>query len=141
MDPAALAALIAELLAAIHMMAAYPGGQPPPGVHVVSEAEIQQRLCAGRPCRVKAFYHPEWGIFVVDTLDVRHNAFDRSILVHELVHHLQRITGRFDGVPGHCARRNAQELEAYDIQNRYLAAQHSLQRAFATGVIGHCKGD
>lgn len=141
MDAAALAALIVELLATIHMMVAYPGGQPPPQVHLVSEHEIQQRVCAGRPCRVKAFYHPEWGIFVADTLDVRDNAFDRSILLHELVHYLQKATGKFDGVPGHCARRNAQELEAYDIQNRYLAAQHTLQRALATGVIGQCKGD
>lgn len=141
MDSSALASLIVELFTAIRLVSGYPSPPAPPEIHLVPEAEIQQRICAGRPCRVKAFYHPEWGVFVADSLDIVNDPFDRSILLHELVHHLQKTTGKFDGVPSVCNRRNAQELEAYEIQNRYLAGQQASRRAFVMGWSGRCEQD
>jgi len=140
LDPSTLATLIVELFTAIRLVSGYPAPDTLPEVRIVPETEIQQRLCGGRACRVKAFYHPDWGVFVADTLDVRNDPFDRSILLHELVHHLQKTTGKFDGVPSACNRRNAQELEAYEIQNRYLAEQRAHKRAFVMGFSGRCEG-
>jgi len=118
----------------------YPSPDGLPQIQRVSVAEMQQRICGGRSCAVKAFYHPEWGVYVDEALDIRNNAFDRSILLHELVHHLQNTTGKFDAVPNFCIRRHAQELEAYEIQNRYLAYQGGSRRALVMGWSG-CKDE
>ena len=76
-----------------------------------------------------------------EALDIENNTYDRSILLHELVHHLQKTTGKFDAVPNFCNRRNAQEREAYEIQNRYLSGQSVSRRAFVTGWWGKCTDD
>ena len=138
MDQSALISLMVELFAAIKLVSGYPGPASLPEVHAVSRQEMQREVCGGRSCAVKAYYHPDRGVFVDATLDLQGDAFDRSILLHELVHHLQKTTGKFDAVPGVCNRRNAQELEAYEIQNRYLSRQHSSRRAFVVGWAGRC---
>jgi uncharacterized protein DUF6647 len=138
MDHSALVSLMVELFAAIRLVSGYPGPDTLPEVHAYSQAEIRQRLCAGRACRVKAYYHPDLGVIVDDTLDFEHDAFDRSILLHELVHHLQKTTGKFEPVVSFCSRRISEELEAYEIQNRYLSEIHASRRALVTGWNGKC---
>lgn len=139
MDQSALVSLMVELFAAIKLISGYPGPASLPEIHLVPEAQMQQLICAGKPCRVKAFYHPDLGVYVNEGLDVINDPFDRSILLHELVHHLQKTTGKFDAVPSVCYRRNAQELEAYEIQNRYLSEQQTSRRAVAMGWSGRCE--
>jgi Mlc titration factor MtfA (ptsG expression regulator) len=140
-DHASLTSLVVELFTAIRLISGYPNPDVLPQIHRVSVAEMQQKICGGRSCAVKAFYHPEWGVYVDEALDMENNTFDRSILLHELVHHLQKTTGKFDVVPGLCNRRNAQELEAYDIQNRYLSNEGGSRRALAMGWSGKCKDE
>jgi hypothetical protein len=139
MDQASLSSLMIELFTAIRLVSGYPVPESFPEIHVVPEAEMQQRVCAGRTCRVKAFYHPDLGVYVNEGMDVINDPFDRSILLHELVHHLQRTTGKFDAMTSFCYRRNAQELEAYEIQNRYLSVQQASRRAVAMGWSGKCE--
>jgi hypothetical protein len=110
-------------------------------VHALTQSEIQRRLCEGRPCRVKAYYHPESGIIVDESLDLQNDAFDRSILLHELVHHLQKTTGKFEIITSFCSRRISEEIEAYEIQNRYLSEIHSPRRALVMGWTGKCADD
>jgi len=130
-----------ELFTAIRLISGYPNPDVLPEIQRVSVAEMQQKICGGRSCPVKAFYHPEWGVYVDEALDIENNTFDRSILLHELVHHLQKTTGRFDAVPNFCSRRNAQELEAYNIQNRYLSNESVSRRALVVGWSGKCKDE
>lgn len=137
MDPSSLTSLMVELFTAIRLVSGYPSPDVLPQIQRVSVAEMQQKICGGRSCGVKAFYHPEWGVFVDEALDIENNAFDRSILLHELVHHLQKTTA----VPNFCNRRNAQELEAYEIQNRYLSSQSASRRALVMGWSGKCRDD
>jgi len=139
MDKASLSSLMVELFTAIRLVSGYPAPESLPEIHRVPESEMQQRVCAGRPCRVKAFYHPEWGVYVNEDMDVVNDPFDRSILLHELVHHLQKTTGKFDAMPSFCIRRNAQEMEAYEIQNRYLSEQQASRRAVAMNWSGRCE--
>ena len=141
MDGSSLTSLMVELFAAIRLVSGYPSPDVLPQIHRVSVAEMQQKICGGRSCSVRAFYHPEWGVHVDEALDIQNNAFDRSILLHELVHHLQKTTGKFDSMANVCIRRNAQELEAYEIQNRYLAEQGGARRALAVGWSGKCKDE
>ncbi|HEV8260088.1 MAG TPA: DUF6647 family protein [Burkholderiales bacterium] len=141
MDPSSLTSLMVELFTAIRLVSGYPSPDVLPQIQRVSVVEMQRRICGGRSCGVKAFYHPEWGVYVDEALDIQNNAFDRSIVLHELVHHLQKTTGKFDAVPNFCNRRNAQELEAYEIQNRYLADQGVSRRALVMGWSGKCKDE
>jgi hypothetical protein len=141
LDQSALVSLMVELFAAIRLLSAYPAPDVLPEVHAMPLYEIQHRLCADRPCNVKAFYHPEWGVIVDDTLDFRNDPFDRSILLHELVHHLQKTTGKFEIVRSFCSRRISEELEAYEIQNRYLSEVHASRRALVMGWTGKCGDD
>ena len=141
MDQSALLSLVTELFTAISLLSAYPAPAQFPEVHFVPQADIQCRICDSRPCRIKAFYHPDWGVIADETLDVRNDPFDRSILLHELVHHLQKTTGKFEPLSSFCGRRISEEIEAYNIQNRYLAVIHSPRRALVMGWTGKCTDD
>ena len=141
MDQSALVSLMVELFAAIRLLSAYPSPASLPELHALPQAEIQRRLCDGRACRVKAYYHPDGGVVVDETLDFQNDPFDRSILLHELVHHLQKTTGKYEVVTSFCSRRISEEMEAYEIQNRYLAEVHASRRALVTGWNGKCADD
>jgi hypothetical protein len=138
MDQSALLSLAVELFAAIRLVSGYPAPDSLPEVHAVAREQMERDVCGGRTCGVKAYYHPERGVYVDAALDLEGEAYDRSILLHELVHHLQKTTGKFDAVPGICNRRTAQELEAYEIQNRYLSGQRASRRALVVGWTGRC---
>jgi len=138
LDQSALVSLMVELFTAIRLVSLYPAPAVLPEVHSVPQSEIQRRLCDSRPCRIKAFYHPDWGVIFDETLDVHSDPFDRSILLHELVHHLQKTTGKFEIFANFCSRRISEELEAYEIQNRYLSHVHASRRALVMGWRGKC---
>ncbi|HVY06761.1 MAG TPA: DUF6647 family protein [Burkholderiales bacterium] len=140
MDAHALGELVAELFVAIHALSAYPVPQAGPEIHSVPLEVMQQKLC-GKPCAVKAFYHPQWGVYLDEKLDLRDNAFDRSVLLHELVHFMQKTTGRFEKAPGACQRNYLSEVEAYEIQNLYLASVNSPTRALYAGWTMACKDE
>ena len=134
MADGALRELVTELLTAISMLAGYPAPDALPQVHRLPARELSQKVC-GRPCPVKAFYHPEWGVFLDETLRVAEDVYDRSILLHELVHHLQHTSGKFSVMSGFCNRKSAEELEAYKIQNLYLSRKRTGRRAFYMGAL------
>ena len=138
MDHSALISLLAELFTAIKLVSGYPAPAIFPDVIALPKAEIQRRLCDGRPCQIKAYYHPDTGVVVDESLDLRNDAFDRSILLHELVHHLQKTTGKFEVVRDFCTRRVSEEIEAYEIQNRYLSEVHASRRAMVLGWNSKC---
>jgi hypothetical protein len=138
MDPVALAALLTELFLSIHDIGGYPVPQVYPQVHQVSHDELQQRFCKG-PCGVKAFYAPEEGVFIDEALDIDHDVHARSILLHELVHHVQAVSGRFDSMTDACLRSNQAEAEAYRVQNLYLVNIHSNHRVSMTGWAARCR--
>ena len=138
MDTVALAALLAELFLSIHDIGGYPVPAVFPDVHQVSHAELQQRFCKG-PCGVKAFYAPDEGVFIDEDLDISHDVHARSILLHELVHHVQAVSGRFDAMTNACVRSNHAEAEAYRVQNLYLVSIQSTHRVAMTGWAARCR--
>ncbi len=137
MDQASLASLATELLAAIHLMSGYPAPADSPQIHVVPQAQIAEKFC-GKPCRVRAIYLRDEGVYLDDTLDLAGSSLDRSILLHELVHHVQAVSGGYGGNPPDCERWNRAEIEAYSLQNRYLTEINSGTRVSMMGAIGRC---
>ena len=138
MDPVALAALLTELFISIHDIGGYPVPETYPEVRQVSQAELQRRFCNG-PCGVKAFYAPEEGVFIDESFDLSRNVHARSVLLHELVHHMQAKSGRFDAMTNACVRSNRAEAEAYRVQNLYLISIHSTHRVAMTGWAARCR--
>ena len=75
----------------------------------------------------RAFYRPGEGIYLDDSLKPEANLFDRSILLHELVHYVQDMSGeRADVKP--CLRWYQREQEAYAIQKVFLGMTGSPTR-------------
>jgi hypothetical protein len=132
-----LTSLIVDLYATIHIMAGYAPPTVMPQVHQVPQSEIQAKFCRG-PCRIPAAYDPIEGVFLDEKLDPSRNTFDRSILLHELVHHLQSVSGRFDLMSSRCMRWNVAEQEAYALQNRYLMESNDTHRVSMTGWVARC---
>lgn len=132
-----MSALIAELFATIHLLTGYALPTVAPEVHRVAQAEIEERFCHA-PCAIRAIYDPALGVYIDEKLDVVNNTFDRSILLHELVHHVQAVSGRFEMGSSDCMRRNAAEREAYALQNRYLMEMNDARRVSMNGWAARC---
>jgi hypothetical protein len=127
MDKVAVIELARQLFAAVQGLSGYSVPEQMPDVHVVPQAFIAELVCKG-PCRIQAFYHPDFGVFVDEKLKLDSDAYAQSILLHELVHHAQQVSGRFETLPTECHRRSAAETEAYEIQNKFLAHREATQR-------------
>ena len=140
MDTLSLGNVVAELFVAIHALSGYAVPQSMPEIHSVPVSVMQQKLC-GKPCAVKAYYHPDEGVYLDEQLDLGGNAFDRSVLLHELVHYMQKTSGRFDKTPGACMRNHLAEVEAYNLQNEYLSSVNSPTRAIYAGWRPNCRDD
>lgn len=138
MDLVSLQPLIARLLLNISALSRYPIPDRLPDVHVVPASEIQQRVC-DKPCRARAFFVPGEGVFIDASLNLTGNMYDQSILVHELVHALQHVNGRFSYEENGCARYAAEEVEAYDIQNKFLSQTDDPRRFTFVTPPGACQ--
>ena len=137
MDHASVASLVTELLTTIHLLSGYPTVSVQPEIQRLPQAVIAEKVC-GKPCGVRAYYRPDWGVLLDETLNVESDSFDRSILLHELVHHVQAERGRYDSMPSACDRWNAAEREAYGLQNQFLAQVHSAKHVAMSGWVARC---
>lgn len=137
--PTSLNAVVDQLFLAITSIAGYPLPAAPPAIHVIPAAEVQHKAC-NRPCRVKAMYDPDAGVFLSDDMNLD-DAYARSVLMHELVHHQQHLHAKFDHVADACERSYQLELEAYNVQNWYLK-RHGQDLRFVIGQLPNlCAGD
>ena len=127
MDKSAVIEIVRQLVAMIHALSGYPIPEQLPEVHIVPQTFIAELVCKA-PCRVQAFYHPDFGVFVDEKLKLDGDFYAESILLHELVHHAQQVSGRFKRLPSECQRRTAAESEAYEIQNKFLVLHQSPHR-------------
>lgn len=127
MDKSWLADLVVQLYVAVQGITGYPAPASMPEVRQLPREEIQSLVCKG-PCQIRAFYHPDMGVIVDESFNLKSNLYHQSILLHELVHHAQHVAGRFDNLASACVARTASESEAYDVQNLYLASRNSSER-------------
>jgi hypothetical protein len=129
--------LVVELLQTINEISKYPFPTDLPNVAQVPHEELEHHACGGKCAVIKAAYVPEQGIYIDNRLDPLNNVMDRSILLHELVHHVQALTGRYADLD-ECERRRQEEMEAFAIQNAYLAAMKSGMRIPAPRYVYRC---
>lgn len=88
-----------------------------PRVVAIEPAELQQRVC-GQACRVYAWYAPDGMIYLDSRLNPETSIMAKSVLVHELVHHIQRM--RLGGPAADCDEWARREREAFGIQASWL---------------------
>jgi hypothetical protein len=110
--------LAMQLLGAMDRLIRYPKTKTTPEIHWIPQREVARQVCK-KECPVRAGFVAGQGIFLSDSLNPIDDAFDRSILVHELVHHLQEQSHSYDHETP-CRRWHAREMEAYAVQNAYL---------------------
>lgn len=79
-------------------------------------------------------------MFIDDSVDIQFDILSRYILLHELVHHLQNGSGKFDTIANSCAQHGLKESDAYEIQNRYLASMRDGRHAFQVNRFLQCGG-
>ena len=113
-----LAAWTAKLLVTAALLGGFPPARRAPPVAIVSAAALAARFCGGA-CRPRGAYLADEGVLLADGLDLDGNPRDRSVLLHELVHYLQDINARYAAEPD-CDRWRDREIQAYDVQERYL---------------------
>ena len=117
-SPLTEAELVPALLSAIDQLSKYPRPAAVPEIFRVPHERLQELACTSQ-CRVLATYQPGEGIFLNERLKPETNLFDRSVLLHELVHYVQELNHeRGDAKP--CERWYYREIEAYAIQKSFL---------------------
>jgi hypothetical protein len=130
--------VVKQLTVAIDRLSRHRPPKQAPVIRRVSHAQLETYVCETN-CAIKAWYKPGEGIFLDDSLQPETNIFDRSILLHEMVHYFQDMSGYYrDANP--CDRWLRRELDAYDVQNRYLGAIGSPRRVAYAGNNCHAAG-
>ena len=104
-----------------------------PEIQILSEREVQKMVCGKRePCPAYA-WTPEKAdkIYLSDTLKIKEDICDRSILLQELIHFAQRKTNKFHDSSWE-EKRHLMEMDAIIIQNIYLS-QHGRKLLYKNG--------
>jgi len=116
--------LVSVLMAWAVQLSGYPAPSQLPEVVLVQHQRLVDEACGGQACKVQGWLPPGDRIYLDDRLDPVGNTMDSSVLLHELVHYLQRESGRFGS---ECSAAIDKEREAYATQRSFLAAygQHA----------------
>lgn len=111
--------LLNALLSWAVLLSGHPAPKELPEVVFVPHQYMVEHACNRRECRVLGWYAGGREIYLDERLDVQGNLFHSSILVHEMVHYLQRHSGAFQG-DFSCANAMTMERQAYAVQAEYL---------------------
>lgn len=114
-----LSRIAAEILLSLQPILAGANIDPPRMV-AVEPQKLQMWVC-GKPCKVMAWYAPEGTIYIDNRLNVAKHVGARSVVVHELVHHVQRRT--HGGRAQSCEEWMQREQEAYATQAIWLRSK------------------
>jgi len=124
--------LIPVLFSSIHDLSKYPLPDKLPTISWLSSADLSRLACNSR-CLVLGHYPGGETIYLDEKLKPESNLFDRSVLLHELVHYLQYSAGQnaesLKTTQEKCVLWYKREQEAYAIQDAFLVAVSSPVRA------------
>lgn len=130
------AQLLPALMSALDQLSKYPRPAAAPEIRRVPPEKIQEMACAGK-CGALATYRPGEGIYLDERLEPETNLFDRSILLHELVHYAQDMSNEWGDMQP-CQRWYHREIEAYAIQKTFLILVGSPVRVGYSASVAAC---
>ncbi len=91
----------------------------PPHIEFMSVEEISDFACA-KPCGIiKGWTPPGDTVYLSNDLSINQDMFDRSIVLHELVHYVQ-YRYKLTEQGSDCLTWKAREAQAYKIQYEWL---------------------
>ncbi len=115
--------LVLVLLVWINAHTWYALPDTPPVVQRLTLSELQSKFCPDVACELFGLYvalpDERTYVYMRNDLDLLGDPWHQSALVHELVHYVQHLSGRW-APPYDCPSWVAQEREAYWIQARWL---------------------
>ena len=132
------AELMPALLTALDQLSRYRRVERLPRVIRVPHARIEAMVCKST-CSALAAYRSGEGIYLDERLKPETVLFDRSILLHELVHFLQDVHRQYADMKD-CDRWYHREIEAYAIQKTFLAMAGSQIRVGYSARESACDG-
>lgn len=91
-----------------------------PDIFFVTKNQMADKACfSSKKCKVKAYYVQNQGIYLIDTLNPEEDVCDKSIVLHEMVHHYQKNSGKEFELDQHTLW-TLQERQAIFYQNLFL---------------------
>lgn len=99
-----------------------------------TEKELQHIFCPGEECSVSAIYS-RGTVYYDKRIDYKNNIIDRSILIHEFIHHIQAAKY---GYTYECDLWYFKERQAYKLQANYLRS-HGVNASFVNDVTASLK--
>lgn len=118
--------LIASLLLWIGAETNYNVDIVHPEIKMMTQIELENKFY-GKDIEpsgtLHAFYDPEHDAIYLNSAFDRFNAFDKGVLLHELLHYVQDVNGTV-GTKFECLRES--ELEVYPLQKKYLLEVHGV---------------
>tara|TARA_B100000900_G_scaffold388622_1_gene380831 strand:- start:57 stop:485 length:429 start_codon:yes stop_codon:yes gene_type:complete len=120
--------LIAFLLIWIGSETNYNVDLPHPEIKMLSQVELERVYYGDHEnssgAQLHAFYDPKNNlIYLNEDFDI-HDAFDKGVLLHELLHYVQDMNDVV-GTKFECMRET--ELEVYPLQKKYLLEVHGVK--------------
>ena len=111
-----------------------------PVIEYVPHSHFVNTICyhvdtAEDPCTVRAMYddNQDGLIFLNEKYVNEMTPYVKSIIVHEMVHYLQDMSGEWKDIEKwdqsiRCQEREYRQREAYMVQDKYSADVHNIQR-------------
>lgn len=96
--------------------------------------QLQDIFCPGQQCSVSAIYSGGT-VYYDKRIDYNNNIIDRSIIIHELIHHIQ---AKKYGFTFECDMWYHKERQAYKLQADYLKS-HGINTSFVNDVTASLK--
>ncbi len=111
-----------------------------PDFFMLTIKEMSDKACfSSENCKVKAYYVKESGIFYINKLEPEKNVCDRSIILHELIHHYQKNNDRVFDLDEKTLW-TLQERQAIYYQNLFLISQKRLNNNQGPENVLECEG-
>jgi hypothetical protein len=111
--------LLVILLSWAAHLSSYSYPEDPPDYRFEPHSFFVEHACGGNTnCNTGAWYNNDGVIYLDDRLQDWADPMVRSVIVHELIHYLQDISGKFN--KGDCEEQLVREREAYAIQRIYI---------------------
>ncbi|AFJ03249.1 hypothetical protein Q7C_2113 [Methylophaga frappieri] len=113
--------LVEQLFIWAVTLSGYPDPDMRPNITALPTKTIMDEVCGGVLCNAVAYYDADTEtIFYNENMDFSTDHYDRSFLVHEMVHFLQHKQGKLSATGMSCQERIALEQKAYQIQLFFL---------------------
>ena len=111
-----------------------------PDFFKLTKREMSDKACfSSNNCRVKAYYVKNAGIYYIDQLEPEKNVCDKSIILHELVHHYQKNDDRVIELDEKTLW-TLQERQAIYYQNLFLISQKRANDNKGPENVLECEG-